>query len=94
MLTLANSLRHLCVSWELPRGDGEEEEVASDIRSEVDRRNGALCRFIVDRTLHIGSASFASKAEAQGTPLVEKLFEIEGLTDISLIGKMLVATKL
>jgi Fe-S cluster biogenesis protein NfuA len=73
--------------------DGEEEAVAREIRSEVDRRNGALRRFFVDRTLYIGSASFASKVEAQGTPLVEKLFEIEGITEISLIGKMLVATR-
>jgi Fe-S cluster biogenesis protein NfuA len=67
--------------------------VAWEIRSEVDRRHDALRRFMVDRTLHIGSVKFASKTEAQGSPLAEKLFEIEGIKEISLIGKLLLATK-
>jgi len=67
--------------------------VAQEIRSEVDRRNGAICRFIVERTLHIGSVNFTSRTQAQGIPLAEKLFEIEGIKEISLIGKLLIVTR-
>ena len=46
------------------------------IRSEIDKRNPLLCRFVVERTLFIGTKTISSKAEAQGFPLAEKLFEI------------------
>jgi Fe-S cluster biogenesis protein NfuA len=63
------------------------------ITNEVDRRNNAICRFTVDRTLHIGPVTFNSKEEAQASPLASKLFEIDGLTRVQLIGKLLVVTK-
>jgi len=63
------------------------------IRAEVDKRNPALCRFMVERTLYIGTKTVNSKAEAQGFPLTEKLFEIEGVVRIQLIGHLLVVTK-
>src|SRR5205085_12040704 len=63
------------------------------IRSEIDKRNTLLCRFVVERTLFIGTKTISSKAEAQGFPLAEKLFEIDGVNKIELIGHLLVVTK-
>ena len=64
-----------------------------EINSEVDRRNPAICRFTVNRTLQIGAASFNSRTEAQGSLLVQKLFEIEGISRVQLIGHLLVVNK-
>ena len=63
------------------------------IKSEVDERNPALCRFVVERTLYIGTKIVSSKAEARGFPLAEKLFEIEGIAGLRLIGHLLIVTK-
>jgi Fe-S cluster biogenesis protein NfuA len=63
------------------------------IRSEIDKRTPDLCRFMVERTLFIGTKTINSKAEAQGLPLAEKLFEIEGVNKVQLIGHLLVVTK-
>ncbi len=63
------------------------------ISSEVDKRNPAICRFTVNRTLHIGTASFENKAQTERSMLAQKLFEIEGITWIQLIGHLLVVTK-
>jgi len=59
----------------------------------VDKRNSLLCRFVVERTLFIGTKTISSEAEAQGFPLAEKLFEIDGIYKIELIGHLLVVTK-
>jgi Fe-S cluster biogenesis protein NfuA len=48
---------------------------------------------MIERTLFIGTKTISSKAEAQGFPLAEKLFEIEGVNKVQLIGHLLVATK-
>jgi NFU1 iron-sulfur cluster scaffold homolog, mitochondrial len=63
------------------------------IRSEIDKRDLLVCRFVVERTLFIGTKTISSSAEAQGFPLAEKLFEIEGVSKIQLIGHLLVVTK-
>jgi Fe-S cluster biogenesis protein NfuA len=63
------------------------------ITSEVDRRNPALCRFTVDRTLYIGTKTIDDEVQARGMPLAEKLFEIEGVQRIQLIGRLLVVGK-
>jgi len=63
------------------------------INSEVDTRNPAICRFTVNRTLHIGTASFENKAETEQSVLAQKLFEIEGITRVQLIGHLLVLSK-
>ena len=63
------------------------------IRSEIDKRNPLLCRFMVERTLFIGTKTISSKAETQGFPLAEKLFEIDGISKIELIGHLLVVAK-
>ncbi len=63
------------------------------ISSEVDKRNPAICRFTVNRTLHIGTASFDNKAQTKQSLLAQRLFEIEGITRIQLIGHLLVISK-
>jgi Fe-S cluster biogenesis protein NfuA len=63
------------------------------ITSDVDKRNPALCRFTLDRTLYIGTKTIDDETEARGMPLAEKLFEIEGVDRIQLIGRLLVVTK-
>jgi Fe-S cluster biogenesis protein NfuA len=63
------------------------------ISSEVDQRNPCICRFTVNRTLHIGTATFDSKDETDRLLLAQKLFEIEGITRIQLIGHLLVVSK-
>jgi Fe-S cluster biogenesis protein NfuA len=63
------------------------------ITSEVDQRNPCICRFTVNRTLHIGTATFDNKDETEGFLLAQKLFEIEGITRVQLIGHLLVVSK-
>jgi Fe-S cluster biogenesis protein NfuA len=63
------------------------------ITSEVDKQNPAVCRFTVNRTLHIGTARFDDKTQAAQSPLAQKLFEPEGITRVQLIGHLLVLSK-
>jgi Fe-S cluster biogenesis protein NfuA len=63
------------------------------IRSEIDRRNPALCRFMLSRTLYIGSVSYNSWEEAHGSLLAEKLFEIENIEKVQMIGHLLIVNK-
>src|SRR6266478_2759907 len=63
------------------------------ISSEVDKRNPAICRFTVNRTLHIGTASFDNKAQTEQSLLAQKLFEIEGISRVQLIGHLLVVSR-
>jgi Fe-S cluster biogenesis protein NfuA len=63
------------------------------ISSEVDKRNPAICRFTVNRTLHIGTASFDNKAQTEKSLLAQKLFEIEGISRVQLIGHLLVVSR-
>jgi Fe-S cluster biogenesis protein NfuA len=63
------------------------------ISSEVDKQNPGICRFTVNRTLHIGTATFDSKDQTGRLLLAHKLFEIEGITRVQLIGHLLVVSK-
>lgn len=63
------------------------------ISSEVDKRNSDICRFTVNRTLHIGTATFDGKDETGRSLLAQKLFEIDGITRVQLIGHLLVISK-
>jgi Fe-S cluster biogenesis protein NfuA len=63
------------------------------ISSEVDKRNPCICRFTVNRTLHIGTATFDSKDETGRLLLARKLFDVEGITRVQLIGHLLVVSK-
>lgn len=59
----------------------------------MDGRTPSVCRFTVNRTLYIGAKTIADACEARGMPLAEKLFEIEGVRRIQLIGRLLVVNK-
>ncbi len=63
------------------------------ISSEVDKRNPSICRFTVNRTVHIGTASFDNKAQTEQSLLAQKLFEIEGIIRVQLIGHLMVLSK-
>jgi len=63
------------------------------ISSQVDKRNPAICRFTVNRTLHIGTASFDNRTQTEHSLLGQKLFEIEGITRVQMIGHLLVVSK-
>jgi len=63
------------------------------VKGEIDRRHNTVCRFTAGRTIYIGTASFSSKEEARGMALAEKLFEIEGVAKVSLIGRLVVITR-
>lgn len=63
------------------------------ISSEVDKRDPAICRFTVNRTLHIGAASFDNTIQAAQSLLAHKLFAMEGITRVQLIGHLLVLSK-
>jgi Fe-S cluster biogenesis protein NfuA len=79
-----------------PQVTGKQESLMIDgltISSDVDKRNPSICRFTVNRTLHIGTATFDSKDETGRLLLAQKLFEIEGITRVQLIGHLLVVTK-
>jgi Fe-S cluster biogenesis protein NfuA len=66
---------------------------AITISSDVDKRDPAICRFTVNRTLHIGTASFDNTIQAAQSLLAQKLFAIEGITRVQLIGHLLVLSK-
>lgn len=63
------------------------------ITSEIDRRNGSVCRFTVERTLQIGSLTFEDKETARESLLALKIFDVPGVAKVSLIGKLLIITK-
>jgi Fe-S cluster biogenesis protein NfuA len=48
---------------------------------------------MVERTLFIGTKTISSMAEAQGLPLAENLFEIDGISNLQLIGHLLIVIK-
>ena len=63
------------------------------ITSEVDRRNGNLCRFTTTRTLYVGTKMVNTRMEAEGLPLAERLMCLPGIERIQLIGHLLVVIK-
>lgn len=53
-----------------------------------------MCTFVVDRPVYAdGSWYFGSKEAAKGSPLVEKLFEIEGIASVLVAGNTVRVTK-
>lgn len=63
------------------------------IAREIDRRNPSICRFTSERTLYIGTKTFAHVEEAKGIPLAENLMHLAGVAKIQLIGHLLVVTR-
>jgi Fe-S cluster biogenesis protein NfuA len=63
------------------------------IRADVDRHDIKICRFTVDRPVHSGTATFASKEEAKTHGLAEKLFNIPGITRVEISDNVVTVTK-
>jgi len=54
-----------------------------------------MCKFIVDRPVYPGgSVRFASKEEAKGSPLAERLFEIENVVGVVVSENVVTVTKI
>lgn len=52
-----------------------------------------VCRFVVDRSLHGGNASFASAAAAEGAPLAEALFALPDVSAVTIARDTVSVTK-
>jgi len=53
------------------------------IRAETSPADPDMCKFAVSRVVHPGGPHFfASSAEAQGSPLLERLFALSGVTSV------------
>ena len=63
------------------------------IQAEVLQHDRASCRFTVDRTVYSGGfIRFRNQEQAQGSPLAERLFAIDGVRAVSLQGQEVVVT--
>ena len=52
-----------------------------------------VCRFVVDRRLHGGNASFPSAAAAEGAPLAEALFALPDVSAVTIARDTVSVTK-
>ena len=52
------------------------------ITAEISQFDAGTCRFTVDRPIYRGFIRFASPQAAQGSPLAERLFAIDGVTAV------------
>jgi hypothetical protein len=52
-----------------------------------------VCRFVVDRSLHGGNASFTSATAAQGAPLAEVLFALPDVSAVTIARDTVSVTK-
>ena len=52
-----------------------------------------VCRFVVDRSLHTGNASFGSAAAAEGAPLAEALFPLPAVSAVAIARDTVSVTK-
>ena len=52
-----------------------------------------VCRFVVDRSLHTGNASFDSAAAAEGAPLAEALFTLPAVSAVAIARDTVSVTK-
>lgn len=55
--------------------------------------SGNRCRFTVDRPVHTRAVSFPSATSAKGSPLAEALFELPGITAVTIAGQSVLVTK-
>jgi Fe-S cluster biogenesis protein NfuA len=60
-----------------------------EIRITAEPVDQQRCKFLVDRSVYQGVRRFASRAEAQGSPLAEALYAIPGVSEI-IVGANLV----
>src|SRR5579872_5341614 len=62
-------------------------ETTIKIRAEILQHDPGACKFTVDRSLFHGFVRFGTKERAQGSPLVERLFAIPGVTAVLIHGQ-------
>jgi len=63
------------------------------IKAEVDRDDIHVCRFMVDRPVHSGAATFNTAEEAKGDALADKLFRLPGISKVALDGYTVAITQ-
>ena len=65
-----------------------------EIKIQADIKSAETCQFTVDRPVYPGrSMYFANKERAKGSPLIEKLFEIENVVGILISNTVVKVTK-
>jgi Fe-S cluster biogenesis protein NfuA len=65
----------------------------SDIRITAEPSGHTRCTFTVDRPVFAGLRRFGSPGEAQGSPLAEAIFSIEGVTEVVVSGPTVTVVK-
>jgi NFU1 iron-sulfur cluster scaffold homolog, mitochondrial len=63
------------------------------IMAEVSQYDASTCKFTVDRPIFREFVRFTSKERAKGSPLVERLFAIEGIAAVLIQGQDVTVTK-
>jgi len=65
----------------------------SDIKITAEPQGNARCTFTVDRPVFEGLRRFAEAREADGSPLAEALFSIDGVTEVIVAGPQVTVAK-
>ena len=64
-----------------------------EIRITAEPVDQQRCKFLVDRPVYQGVRRFASRSEAQGSPLAEALYEIPGVREVIVSGNLVTVVK-
>jgi Fe-S cluster biogenesis protein NfuA len=68
--------------------------MSDDIKITGEPVDDSTCRFIVDRPIYPdGTIRFGSPDRALGSPLAEKIFDIDGVTGLTVAGRTVTVTK-
>ena len=69
--------------------------MSNEIRIQAEVLSDEVCQFTADRPIYPGKSwHFAGKDEAKGSPLVEKLFDIENVAAVLVVDNVLKVTKI
>jgi Fe-S cluster biogenesis protein NfuA len=66
---------------------------APEIRITAEPVDPRRCKFLVDRPVYQGVRRFASRAEAQGSPLAESLYAIPGVSEVIVSANLVTVVK-
>lgn len=66
---------------------------APEIRITAEPVDQRRCKFLVDRPVYQGVRRFASRAEAQGSPLAESLYAIPGVSEVIVSASLVTVVK-
>ena len=74
--------------------DARPVEPPVNIRAEVSLVDPDTCKFTVSRTVHSGGPLFfENREQAEGSPLVERLFELPGVAHVLVAGNVVTVGK-